>query len=227
MQFSHLDPDRRPTLVEVLRKEPRQQRSRDKVDHVLACAEQLVVRRGVADLTMNEIAEAAGVKAATLYDFFEDVEAVLLAIILADADAFDERALTMLLALEHPTLREVVDTAVEAFTQSHSARPAFVAISLRHTEHQAIAHFGAVHNRDIARALLDFAAGHDLVTGELTYERVLFCVDVMDTIFQIAYETDVRGDRDMIERGATMLYAFLAQFEKRPTTDSPVQAAAS
>lgn len=220
MDLSRFDLTRRPTLGEVLRKEPRQERTKAKIEHVLRATEKLVIRQGVQDLTMNDIAAAAGAKPATLYDFFEDVEAVLLCCILQDADLFDQRAEAKLMALESPTLADVVAAAVEAFTESHTLNPAFVEIQLRHTEHEAITYFGRLHNREIAVGLLLYADAVGIATPELTLERIEFAVEMMDTMFQIAYDKDIRGDAETITHGRNMVFHFLAQFVAPQTAGS-------
>ncbi|MBC3982249.1 TetR/AcrR family transcriptional regulator [Streptomyces sp. AC536] len=71
-----------------LRREPRQRRSREKVDRIMDAAVGLVVREGYAAATTTRIAEAAGVGLATLYGFFTDRRAVFRAASARNLDAF-------------------------------------------------------------------------------------------------------------------------------------------
>ena len=48
-------------------------------DTVLDTAAHLAARRGLRSVTMSEIAKEAGIGRATLYKYFHDVEAILLA----------------------------------------------------------------------------------------------------------------------------------------------------
>ena len=63
-----------------VRRVPSQQRSRLRVEAILDAAERLVLTEGVEALTTRAIATEAGVPVASLYQYFGDKEAVLLAL---------------------------------------------------------------------------------------------------------------------------------------------------
>lgn len=60
-----------------LLKEPRQARARQTVDALLTATEQLLVARGWDELTTNKIADRAGVSIGTLYQYFENKQALV------------------------------------------------------------------------------------------------------------------------------------------------------
>lgn len=62
------------------RKRPRQARSRRTVDVVLRAAAQVFARRGYAGATTNHIAERAGVSVGSLYEYFPNKDAILVAL---------------------------------------------------------------------------------------------------------------------------------------------------
>jgi len=62
------------------RKHPRQARSRASVDAILAGCARVLERGGYESLTTNRVAEAAGVGIGTLYDFFPNREAIVVAL---------------------------------------------------------------------------------------------------------------------------------------------------
>ena len=59
-----------------LRREPKQQRSRQTVDAVLEAVRLVVKRHGTQAITTNRIAEAAGVSVGSLYQYFPDKRAI-------------------------------------------------------------------------------------------------------------------------------------------------------
>src|SRR5688572_23455294 len=59
-----------------LRREPRQQRSRQTVDAVLDAVTLVLKRHGPDAVTTNRIAEAAGVSIGSLYQYFPDKQAI-------------------------------------------------------------------------------------------------------------------------------------------------------
>lgn len=65
------------TRVRLVRKKPRQQRSRETVDILLDATASCLVTRGLAGTTTNHIAEIAGVSVGSLYQYFDDKEALV------------------------------------------------------------------------------------------------------------------------------------------------------
>jgi AcrR family transcriptional regulator len=61
------------------RRRPKQARSQATYDSILEAAEQLLQREGAGGLNTNRIAERAGVSIGTLYQYFPDKAAILLA----------------------------------------------------------------------------------------------------------------------------------------------------
>ncbi len=97
------------------RRRPRQRRSKDTVAFVLEAAAQVFGERGYARTTTNHVAERAGVSIGTLYQYFPNKDALLLALArehLGGARAeFDAAAAELRAAA--PPLAEVVRRLVE------------------------------------------------------------------------------------------------------------------
>lgn len=60
-----------------LRKVPRQQRSRDMVDRIVAAARDVLVADGYDRLTTNRVADRAGISPGSLYQYFPDKSAIV------------------------------------------------------------------------------------------------------------------------------------------------------
>ena len=71
------------------RRVPQQVRSRDRVQRILEVAGQIVVEHGVEAATTRAIAREAGLPVASLYQYFADKEAVLLALVERDIAEMD------------------------------------------------------------------------------------------------------------------------------------------
>lgn len=63
-----------------VRKEPTQQRSKERVERMLAAAMELIALRGSDAMKMGEVAERAGVSIGSLYQFFPDKSAIIRAL---------------------------------------------------------------------------------------------------------------------------------------------------
>lgn len=66
--------------VDYQRRRPRQARAQATVDSILEAAVQVLQRSGAGGLNTNAVAERAGVSIGTLYQYFPDKEAILIAI---------------------------------------------------------------------------------------------------------------------------------------------------
>ena len=68
------------TEKSLLRREPKQQRSRQTVDAVLEAVQLVAKRHGARAITTNRIAEVAGVSVGSLYQYFPDKRAIFTAL---------------------------------------------------------------------------------------------------------------------------------------------------
>ena len=191
------------------RRVPRQERSRRRVEGLLEAASRLVVERGVEALTTRDIAEAAGAPVASLYQYFADKDAVLLALAARDMEEMDAQVVEDLAGLEVLSVAGVVRTTMTAFVTVYHRRRAFVEIYLRGRTNAAVHRFGREHNARVAEMLHAFAVDAGLAGPTLTPAMALLAVEVGDRVFQLAYENDADGDAVLIEEGITMVTAYL------------------
>ncbi len=61
----------------VMRRAPMQKRSRERVEHILACASRLIAERGSDTMRMSEVAELSGISIGSLYQYFPDKAAII------------------------------------------------------------------------------------------------------------------------------------------------------
>ena len=194
------------------RRVPTQERSRRRVAEVLDTAAKLVVEDGVEALSTREIARAAGVPIATLYQYFADKEAVLIALAQRDMDEMDAEVAEAVAGLESPTIAAVVRATMEAFVRVYHRRRSFVEIYLRGRTNVAVHRFGSEHNERIAVSLRDYALDAGLIGPELTVQRARLAVEVGDRIFQLAFEHDDEGDPGLVEEGIVLVTAYLERY---------------
>lgn len=72
---------RKPTSVVEPRKEPKQERSRQTFQDILAGAKSVIRRDGIQKLSTNKVAEESGVSIGSLYQYFPSKEAIIAALI--------------------------------------------------------------------------------------------------------------------------------------------------
>ncbi len=94
--------------MDLQRRRPKQARARATVDSILEAAVQVLERAGADGLNTNSVAERAGVSIGTLYQYFPDKEAILVAVARREM----EKTGTGLAALQR-TLMEALVRAME------------------------------------------------------------------------------------------------------------------
>jgi AcrR family transcriptional regulator len=194
------------------RRTPTQARSRELVGKVLDAASRIVVAQGVDALTTRSIAAAARVPVASLYQYFADRDAILLALVERDTDEMDAQVRADLAALETLSVRSLVETTMRAYTKVYARRADFVEIWLRGRTNTAVHEFGRRHNQRTARELRDFAIGAGLVRPDLPAPAAELAVEIGDRVFQLAYETSDEGDRLVVDEGIAMVAAYLLRY---------------
>ncbi|SAL24555.1 TetR family transcriptional regulator [Caballeronia arvi] len=70
-------PPRMKGATSVARRQPAQQRSRERLDRILEAAQQLIAEKGSEHVKMSEIAELAEISIGSLYQYFPDKRAIV------------------------------------------------------------------------------------------------------------------------------------------------------
>ncbi len=107
------------------RKKPRQTRSRETVDVILAAAARVFAASGYAATTTNHIARRAGVSIGSLYEYFPSKDAILVALTERHVDEAERELGALLRQLEAalPPLDVLVDRMVRAMVGLHARDP--------------------------------------------------------------------------------------------------------
>ncbi|MEJ7794306.1 MAG: TetR/AcrR family transcriptional regulator [Nocardioides sp.] len=194
------------------RRIPTQERSRRRVGELLDAAERLVVDHGVEALTTRDIAAAAGVPVASLYQYFGAKEDVLLALADRDMAEMDEQVMTDLAELATLSVASLTRSVMESFVRVYHRRRAFVVIYLRGRSNAAVNQFGRNHNRRVAAMLRDFAVDAGLTDPDLPPAAAELAVEIGDRVFQLAFEHSLTGDEFLVEQGIAMVTGYLERY---------------
>jgi len=191
---------------------PTQVRSRERVEKILDVASQIVVAHGVDALTTRAISEAAEIPVASVYQYFADRDAILLALVERDTEEMDEQVRADLGALTLLSVETLVETTMRAYTSVYARRPDFLEIWVRGRSNAAVNDYGREHNRRTAAELREFAIGAGLTSPDTPLAATELAVEIGDRVFQLAYETNPDGDQFIIDQGIAMVTAYLRTY---------------
>jgi AcrR family transcriptional regulator len=115
------------------RKAPRQARSADTVETILAAATRVLERESLAGFNTNRVAEVAGVSVGSLYQYFPNKAALIAALIDRQQTHLAARIEACVAAQEGKTLREALSALADIGIEEQYARP-LLAAALDHEE---------------------------------------------------------------------------------------------
>ena len=172
------------------RKKPRQTRSRVMADNIVEASARVLSERGAAGFTTNHVAERAGVSIGSLYQYFPNKAALLMAV-LERENAGTLAALDEVLGNSKLTAEERIRVAIERFLATEAGES-----KLRRALQQAEAYFGAeLDSRAVARRRIHTFL---LETGLLADPHDPFPADLLTTaVASIAEEVTNRDSVDL------------------------------
>jgi len=115
-------------VMAILRKPPTQERSRQTVEVILKAASQILEQRGESALTTTTVSERAGVSIGTLYQYFADRDALLLALANQEHDRMVERMTKLFAAIDTRSTdpqRQFVRAVIASYSRRRGATRQF------------------------------------------------------------------------------------------------------
>lgn len=140
----------RPTTL-IARKIPRQQRAQVTRDAIVEAAARIIADHGLAGYNTNAVAERAGVSIGSLYQYFPNKDALMVALIARQQRQQEARLKQAFSGLQEAGLETAVRVMVRAAMQHHHDN-ALLASAIDHEEER-------LPVADAVHATLDSAAG--------------------------------------------------------------------
>jgi AcrR family transcriptional regulator len=199
-----------------LRREPKQDRSRARVDAIIAALVELVGERVPSELTTSDVAERAGVPIGSLYEYFEDLPAIVDAAVARMLDRHDE----LLLDRDAPppaTAHEFVDVLFDAYLVLYAEQPGFVTLrnsTLFEPHHRQWLTARVEGFLDQAGAA---AAARGLVGGDHGPDaRLGLIIATGDAMLQRVFRDDPAGDPVLVAESRVVLKFMVDRLALRP-----------
>lgn len=194
------------------RRKPVQRRSRERVERILAAAEQLVVASGVEALSTRAVARRADVPVATLYQYFADREAIITALIDRHISSMDGRIARALDALETYSIRSIVETTVAAYRADYRAHPSYVVLWFQGRMSADIAAFIRARDDLLAVRFHRFATTAGLLRPDTDPLVLSLCFELADRFLEVAYRHELGGEDRVVSEGIEMIVSHLERY---------------
>ena len=193
-----------------LRRTPTQRRSRERVERALDAADRIVGAEGVDALTTTRVADAAGISIGSLYQYFPDREAIIVALATRHLAGFDALVEQVVAAASQERWEDPAGVVLEAFVARWRAEPGYRALWLGTALPPRLVAADRENNRliaDAARRIL-VVQGHLPDSPELA-RRCWVAVLCCDALLREAFRDDPDGDPAILAEAGAVLRSYL------------------
>jgi AcrR family transcriptional regulator len=183
-----------------LRRKPLQRRGQVTFNRVLDAAEQILVERGVLELTTNLIASRSGVNISSIYKFFPNKHSVILALF--------ERHLKI--RVDH--VRSALDAAVERSYEARRLAPSTIVVLRAMLSSLELLEVDQATRSELARLFASALRARSSLDDE-TLQRVSRClVETSIALLNYWQSNDGSGDPKIIEEAKLMARSYLSSY---------------
>jgi AcrR family transcriptional regulator len=198
-----------PVPQAMVRTEPVQQRSAQRVAHLLDTAAALIDELGIDALTTSDVATRGDSSVGVVYRYFPNIQSLLRALAARNLARFTERIYDAL-GSETSEWRQTVDLAIDTFIDFNRTEPGFRALRFGDIIDDRFLEPEFSNNGVLARALVGLLSEK---YGFTPNEQVLFdievAIEVGDALMQRAFLLDKQGDQRFINAARSLSNGYL------------------
>lgn len=169
---------------------PVQTRSRKRVDEIVDAAAELMFEEGADALTTRAIAARSGIPVATIYRYFSDRDAIIIAFIERQMREMDRQVAEALMKLELVTVCGVIEAFGRAHMRHHQQQPKAVVAWFGGRQSEAVSTCVKQQDARIADWLMTAFRAGDLLREDTPPYVADLMVRQFDRMFEFAFTTE-------------------------------------
>jgi AcrR family transcriptional regulator len=195
------------------RREPRQDRSRARLERVIGATTELLAGLSPDEVTTAVIAERAGVSVAWIYRYFDNRQAIFDSIVLDAVHRLFEKTQVASLAAVEGDWRDGVRAVLDANVEFFAREPAFARLWNSEFRSTKMLTANRVHDDDQAAWLYETMTEQGLLQpGPATQRACRLVVAFSDRGLELAFARDGQGDPIIVQQLGDALVALLEPF---------------
>ncbi|WP_330180301.1 TetR family transcriptional regulator [Nocardia sp. NBC_01503] len=197
----------------LLRRVPRQTRSRERLARVLEVADRLLGTEGVEALTMIRVAAAARISVGSLYQYLPDRDAIIEALAGSYLAMIESRTAALLELARAERWPDPTDVLIDAFAHVYRGEPGFRALWFGRHLTEAARAADREHKRRMAVTLREIMIAQGIAAPGPDLDIACRTAHLMgDAVMQEAFRTDPEGDPGLLREAKIALRAYAAQW---------------
>jgi AcrR family transcriptional regulator len=205
-----------PGLQAMVRTEPVQQRSAQRVAHLLDTAAMLIDELGIDALTTSDVASRGESSVGVVYRYFPNIQSLLRALAARNLARFTE-TIYDLLGSDSVEWRQTVDIAIDTFIEFNRAEPGFRALRFGDIIDDRFLEPEFSNNGVFARALVGLLAEkYDFTPDDKLLFDVEVAIEIADALLQRAFLLNKQGDQKFIDTARMISNQYLREHSALP-----------
>jgi AcrR family transcriptional regulator len=205
-----------PGAVATVRTEPVQQRSAQRVAHLLDTAALLIDELGIDGLTTSEVAARGDSSVGVVYRYFPNIQSLLRSLAARNLSRFTETIFDRL-SDDSVEWRQTVDVAIDTFIEFNRSEPGFRALRFGDIIDDRFLEPEFSNNGVFARALVGVMADkYGFVPDDKLLFDVEVAIEVADALLQRAFFLDKRGEQRFIDAARSISNQYLSDHSELP-----------
>jgi AcrR family transcriptional regulator len=203
------DATEQPGIQAMVRTEPVQQRSAQRVAHLLDTAAALIDEQGIDALTTSEVAARSESSVGVVYRYFPNIQSLLRALAARNLARFTE-AIYDALGSDTSEWRQTVDIAIDTFIEFNRSEPGFRALRFGDIIDDRFLEPEFSNNGVLARALVGLLSEkYGFTPGEQILFDIEVTIEIGDALMQRAFLLDKQGDQRFIDAARALSNGYL------------------
>ncbi|MGP4111564.1 TetR family transcriptional regulator [Streptomyces sp. 4N509B] len=200
-----------------MRKEPQQARSRARVEAVLAAADRILAEDGVEALTVRRISAEAGVAVGSLYQFFDDKNAILAAVARHHMAAHAAAMRDILDQARTARWFDLVGLVFDRYVELYRRNPGYLAIRTGRYLGRELLQLDEDNNAMVAESLRRILVSQEQLTdGPALAVACRAGVAASEALLQLAFRDDPEGDPAILAQARRIQHLYLADVVADP-----------
>lgn len=199
-----------------LRKAPQQARSRARVEAILAAADRILAAEGVEALTTRRIAADAAVPVGTLYQFFQDKDAILAALARRHMAAHAAAMADILHEARHARWFHLVNLVFDRYVELYRKNPGYLAIRTGRYLSRELLQLDEESNALVADSVRQILVTQERLTDSPALAvacRAGVCAS--EALLQLAFRDHPQGDPAILAEAHRVQHLYLADIVAR------------
>jgi AcrR family transcriptional regulator len=202
-----------------VRTEPVQQRSAQRVAHLLDSAAELIDQNGIDALTTSEVATRAESSVGVVYRYFPNIQSLLRALAARNMERFTG-AIYDAIGTDSGHWRDALDIAIDTFIVFNRSEPGFRNLRFGDVVDDRFLEPEFSNNGVLARALVGLLSEkYDFAPDEQILFDLEVVVEIADGLLKRAFLHDKQGDQRFIDAAREVANDYLRTHSELPSTE--------